>query len=500
MKKCLVLLFLVFTAALYAQDDVPVEEGNQLSVGARARMGLEATTGFVWDIENKATGLETKAGIELRFPLVPAANRGIYPEDFNTPAVRLALTNASFSWWNTFNTRGGNYEQDDFNNWANRPLVLTFDTFYADVVWKYYFFRIASSTTVFKTSQASLFSIFDEVMDAGDRWYYRRSQTRALWHTERYNIQQLPLLRGRMTRDFINEDYRPIRTRLTGMLAFGAEFNKIEFAVKIGSRFSGRPLTDPALPANTENAWLFGLDLAYTPVENLIIDLKGFVGVNYEKTDVEKNPANVGLSLEYRIPFNDRYILAPRAGFDFSMDTSSKEIEWETGAGLVFYTRGYDTLTSSRILDWDEVIPIGASLSVNFNHDFLMNLMVSWFEPAGRDSFLRNFGGFIQFEISDMLGKELGMDFGVLAQIEYLIAEKFLPYIRVGYRPFFQTTSNNVVDGHQTNVTGDYVLKGMVGCYITPINFFSIDVRYEINLVGGDIINNLLGAFFTIRM
>jgi len=502
MKKCLALLFLIFAAVLYAQE-VPVEQGSLLSTGGKAAMNLEATTGFVWDIENNATGLETKAGIELKFPLFANANRGVYPDNTDNPAVRLALTNMAFSWWNVYNTRGGNYEQDDFNNWQNRPLVLTFDDFSADVVWKNYFFRIASSTTVFQTTQAILFSIFDEVMDAGStwfpasskRWYYRRSQTRALWHTERYNIQQLPLLRNRITRDFVDEDYRAIRTHMTGMLAAGGEFDSFSFAVKAASRYSGRPIFDPALPANTENAWLFGADFEFTPVDNLKIDLTGFAGINYEKTDVGKNPANAGLSIEYRIPLSDRYILTPKAGFDFAMDTSTNENVWEAGAGLLFFTRGFDYLSSSRILDWDNVIPIGASASVNVNNEMLMNVMVSWFEPAGRDSFIPNFGGFLQFELSDLLGNGRGMDYGVLAQLEYLIAEKFMPYVRGGYRPLFQEN-----DGHHTNVTGDYMIKAMAGCFLIPFNFFSIDIRYELNIVGSDIFSSQFGAFFTITM
>jgi len=230
-RKYIVLLLLVPALGLFGQE-VPVEEGSLLNAGKTATLGVEASTAFAWDIENKSTGLETKAGMELIFPLFPQADRGLYPDDFNTPAVRVALRNAAFTWWNVYEQRGGNYEQDSFNSWTARPLVLSFDSFSADVVWTNYFFRVASSTTAFQTDKISLYSIFDEVMDAGDRWYVRRSATRALWTADRYNIQQLPILKSRIARDYIDEDYR---SSISGDLAIGAEFNWISAALKTAS-------------------------------------------------------------------------------------------------------------------------------------------------------------------------------------------------------------------------------------------------------------------------
>jgi len=96
---------------------------TELTTGKTATLGVEATTTFGWDIINNSTGLETKVGMELIFPLFPANNIGVYPEDAEAPAVRLALNNASFSWWNTFFVSGGNYEQDNFNKWNARPLI-----------------------------------------------------------------------------------------------------------------------------------------------------------------------------------------------------------------------------------------------------------------------------------------------------------------------------------------------------------------------------------------
>ena len=484
------LLLLMLGITLYAQG-APVEDGALLTVGKTASLGVEATTAFAWDIDNNSTGLETKAGMELIFPLFPSADRGLYPDNFDDPAVRLALKNASFTWWNIFQTRGGNYEQDNFNSWSARPLVLTFDMFAADLVWKNYFFRVASSTTIMQTDQTSLISIFDEVMDAGDRWYIRRRQTQALWPNERYNIQQLPILKDRIERDYIDDDYR---SAVSGILALGVEFDWISAAVKTASYKNGKE--------NNDNAWLLGADVEVVPLENFRVGLTGFAGFNYETNEdlalAGKNPVNFGLSAEYRLPFSDRYILAPKAGFDFAMDTEAEENAWELGAGVLFYTRGMDSLTSSRVLDWDNVIPVGASAAMSLDNNTSFNLLMSWFEPAGADSMLPNFGGFLQLELADLLGKNDGPDYAVLAQVEYILAGKFTPYFRGGFMPEFSSSST-------TETTGNKLVKTALGCYMTPVHFFSIDLRYELDTVlldggGSETGKGLFSVAFTIRM
>ncbi|MCL2269860.1 MAG: hypothetical protein FWC24_00810, partial [Treponema sp.] len=418
--------------------------------------------------------------------------RGLYPDDFNTPAVRVALRNAAFTWWNVYEQRGGNYEQDSFNSWTARPLVLSFDSFSADVVWTNYFFRVASSTTAFQTDKISLYSIFDEVMDAGDRWYVRRSATRALWTADRYNIQQLPILKSRIARDYIDEDYR---SSISGDLAIGAEFNWISAALKTASAKNGRD--------NNDNAWLVGADIELVPIENFRFGLTGFVGFNFESNTgantAGKNPANFGIVAEYRLPLSDRYIVTPRAGYDFAMDTVAEKSEWELGAGVLIHTRGYDNLDSSRLLDWDEVIPIGASLFMNVNNDSSLNMMLSVFEPAGTYSMLPNFGGFIQLELSNLLGKGgTPSSFAILTQLEYIIAGKFTPYIRGGYAPEFQSGSTSLI-------TGNYLVKAGLGCYLTLIHFLSVDIRGEMDTKlldsgGTEMGRSLFSTVFTIRM
>ena len=476
MKKGSFVLLLLLVPALVIFSQETSDPATQ-GIGRTASLGVEASTTFAWDIDNGSTGLFTRVGMELIFDLFPAADRGIIPaDDSNAPAVRLLLKDAAFTWWNTYQTSGGNYEQDHFNNWQARPLILTFETFLADLVWQNYFFRVASSTTTMQVNSVSLRSIFDDVMDANERFYYRRSQ--ALWRTDRYNIQNLPILGTRIDRDILDTD---LNSNISGILAGGAEFDFFSITLKAASNQNGRD--------NSNNAWLFGLDFELVPFEGLKFDLTALAGLNYEKTSVSENPIAFGLLAQYQLPLSDDFILTPYAGFDFFYGTQSQDVEWELGAGVFLYTRGYDERTSYRVLDFDNVIPVGASFAMNMDQDTNINLMLSWFDPPGRDSLIENFGGFLQLELSDLLGNDK-MYFGVLTQLEYVIAESITPYVRAGYRSKIGT--------------GDYILSSSLGVYYTPAHFFSIDLRYSMNFeltpteTKQDL--SLLSAVFTIRM
>ncbi|MDR2541968.1 MAG: hypothetical protein LBC80_00735 [Treponema sp.] len=492
-KLTMLFLVLILSTNLYAQR--PTESGDELTVGRTATLGVEATTAFAWDLDSHSTGLETKVGMELIFPLFPTADRGIIPDENETgPHVRLVLKDATFLWRYIYATTpgaGGNFEQDSFNPWGQtRPLILTFDTFMADVVWENYFFRVAGTSSVMRVNQASLISIFDDVMDARDR-YYRRSSTRALWFDERYNVQNFPLLREKMSRDFLDVDYRS-RNDVSGILAGGVEYDWFSVVLKAASNKRGQD--------NEDNAWLFGMDVELLPMENLKVEFTSLAGLNYDKTIRGENPVAFGTSAEYRMPFSETLIFAPKAGFDFSHETVSKDSQWELGVGALLYTRGQDFLLSSRLLDWDNVIPAGFSASLNINHNNYFNVMLSWFDPAGRDSVIPNFGGFLQLELGDLFGQgTTGPDYAILAQIEYSIEEKITPYVRVGYMPEFHAGQNDAI-------TGDYLLKGAVGVFLTPIHFFSVDIRYEMDRKlltdggGMESVRNLFSTVFTIRM
>ena len=499
MKKLFVLFVILALTGGYAAAEM------QLTAGKAATLDVEATTIFGWDINNNSTGLRTRAAMELIFPLFPSNNIGVYPEDTSSPTVRLALNNASFTWWNTFFEEGGNYEQDNFNKWLATPLLLTFDDFLADVVWKNYFFRVASTTTVMRTNVIALRSIFDDVMDAEKRIDYIAGNPR--WRTfflpERYNIQDFPLLKNRINRDMLDVDYR---NDISGILAGGVEFERFAFTLKTASRFQARGTTEAT--SNTENAWLFGVDADVVPIDNLKINFTGFAGVNYDKVPLKdvnnpnngKNPLSLGLLGEYQLPVSDQLIVVPFTGFELNYDAIAKETEWEFGVGTMLYTRGFDTRESSRVLDYDNVIPIGASFAMSLNQKSRLDMMFSWFDPAGRDSLIENFGGFFQFELGNILNVENDvLDYALLAQLEYSINGKLTPYVRGGYGPQFRGTGSSV-----TKVKDTALIKAVFGCYLTLIHFFSIDVRYEMRNVittkDVEMENGLFSIAFTIRM
>jgi len=493
-----VVLFLVLS--LCVSGFLAAQTEHKLNIGRNATLGLEATTAFGWDINNNSTGLETRAGMDLIFPLFPSNDVGYIPEDDypEEPTVRLVLSNASFTWWNTFFTSGGNYEQDHFNKWNVRPLYLSFDEFLADLVWQNYFFRIASTTTTMQTNTITLRSIFDDVIDASNRIHVTRNW--ALWRNDRYNIQEFPLLKHRINTDMLNIDYR---RDVSGILAAGVEFQRFSAAVKAASRFPARGATEAA--SNIENAWLFGADVSVVPLDQFKIDITGFAGSNYDKVTTSaanngKNPLNFGLMAEYQLPLVNDFILLPFVGFDFFYDTIGEEAQYEMGAGVLLYTRGYDTRVSSRVLDYDNVIPIGASLGFNINDKNRMNMMLSWFDPAGRDSLIENFGGFFQFELGNLLSVENDeLDYALLAQLEYSINGTITPYLRGGYGPQFTGTGANI-----SKVKDTAIIRAALGCYLTMIHFFSIDLRYEMrNVILKDDIemeHGLFSAVFTIRM
>ena len=481
MKK-IIFILLVFTSVLHAQQQQE-REGTLLTTGRAASLGVEASTAFVWDIENETTGLNTKAGMLLIFDLFPASDKGLPdPDDPNTPAVRLLLKDASFTWWNSYAASGGNFVQDDFNRWQARPLILTFDTFLADIVWSNYFFRVASSTTVMRANTVSLRSIFDDVMDTDDRFYYRENLT--LWRADRYNIQKLPILGNRLNRDFLDVDFRD---QISGILAAGAEFERVGFSFKAASHLNGYE--------NEDNAWVFGADAEIVPVNFLKIDISGLAAVNYNKTALNENPVSAGAMVQYQIPVTDEIIAVPYAGIDFLYKQIAEETEWELGAGIFLYTRGFDTRASYRVLDYDDIIPIGASLGMNINQDYRTNLMLSWFDPAGRNSLIKNFGGFFQIEMGlEPGGSAETIDFAVLAQFEYSIDQKITPYLRAGYKPELKAGVK----------TDNMIITAALGCFLTPIHFFSFDLYYSMNpvLTPEELIMNrgLLSAIFTIRM
>ncbi len=142
MKKMLLVVVSVLAMSFAFTEDIVSEDvapEKLLPVASTGSLGVEAATTFTYDIENKSAGLETKAGIELYLPLFGVEDRGVMQESYDKPGVRFVIENMSFTWLNTYQATGGNYEQDHVNSWVSKPLVLTFDEMNADVVYKNFF-------------------------------------------------------------------------------------------------------------------------------------------------------------------------------------------------------------------------------------------------------------------------------------------------------------------------------------------------------------------------
>jgi hypothetical protein len=291
-------------------------------------------------------------------------------------------------------------------------------------------------------------------------------------------------LGSRLYRDTIDVDYRD---NVSGILAGGAEFERFGFTLKTASYLNGKD--------NNDNAWLFGADFETVPSDYFKIDATVLGAVNYDKTDLGENPVSFGILAQYQFSLSDELILTPFAGFDFAYETVTEESQWEAGAGVMFYTRGYDTRTSFRVLDFDDVIPIGASLGMNINENYRINMVLSWFDPAGRDSLIENFGGFLQLELGNLTGLDNEtLDFALLTQLEYSINGKVTPYLRGGYKP--------EIEGRRK--TDNMIINAALGCYLTPVHFFSLDLRYDMHHLLTphelEVDKGLLSLVFTIRM
>lgn len=439
-----------------------------LKLGNTARMGIEVGTEFVWDIENKSVGLESNVGIEFYLPLFSAGEYGYRQSNYMQPGVRLVLKDMRFQWLEAYYAKGGNFKADTVNTWMNRPLVLSYGELTADVVWRNFFLQVAGTTNPMEVNRASLVSIFDEVMDTDDRWYLKKQY--ALYSKTRYNKLDLPLLGERLTRDYLGdgEDMGTIKTDykddISGQLGIGVEFSKFTALAKAASLFNGRD--------NDNNAWYFGLDASAYPVEEMSIDFSGLVGVNTDK-DTKESPAALGLSVDYKIPLTDKMVLKPFAGVDMSIDyDDTDKRNMEIGFGTYLYFRGEDFMAKHRDVDYDEIIPVGVSVSANVcmsPGDTWTNIVISAFELADRKALIPNLGYFLEVEFA-RIGKN-NMKTAVQAQIEYLIKGIFLPYINVKYYP--------EMSENKRYFTGDTYLEGKIGVYFTPMQLFSLDLWYS---------------------
>ncbi len=253
-------------------------------------------------------------------------------------------------------------------------------------------------------------------MDATDRWYVKNN--RSLYSTLRYNTQKFPLLQDFLPRDVLDVDFSD-KNHISGQLGAGMEFEKFDFIAKAASYKPGKD--------NNDNAWVFGAESTILPLDGLKVELSGLAAVNYDDTALKTNPYAAGVNVDYKIHLTDNLILKPFVGFDFCYDSFSEESSWEVGGGTYLYFRGEDFLESHRFLDYDDVIPVGMSLAFNYSNLEQLNVLVSLFELADRDSLVPNLRGFVQFEGADLTGDDPALAF--MVHLEYNIKKKVMPYI-----------------------------------------------------------------------
>lgn len=503
----------VAQAALFAQEDddefhkneAPVNADTTLKFNPQGRLGVEAGTEFIWDIENKSTGLETNVGIELYLPIFDKQNRGIYSESgYKQPGVRLVVKDMCFQWLEVFFTKGGNYEQDNVNSWTSRPLVLSYGDITGDVVWNHFFFQIATTTNPMKVKKAAAESIFDDLIDNDDRWYVKKDF--ALYSRTRYNKMHFPLLGDEIQRDFCEINFED---DISGQLGVGVEFSKIEAVFKAASLLNGED--------NDNNAWILGGDVSLFPFEQMKIEVTALGGINCEK-DMDNpfgtkfgeagkgdyNPFSAGINVEYKLPFSGDLVLKPFVGLDYAMNLENTDQRmWELGFGAYLYFRGEEYLAKHRDIDYDEIIPVGVSVAATVtqykDNDVRGNLILSAFELADRKALIPNLGYIVQLEISGMGNNTTHT--AVAAQVEYLILGKILPYVFVKYSP------QRSLDYKKLFANEMFEFK--VGCYLTPVRFFSLDIYYKTDFLldgkydgtDGDYSNNgTLGVAAIIRL
>ncbi len=454
------------TSATSEEEKSPSQvlfQSYTLPLAKNGKLGVEATTEFVWDVNDNSTGLETNVGIELYLPLFDKVDRDIAQETYMEPGVRLVVEDMCFQWLETYFAKGGNYAQDDVNSWASNPLVLTYSDITADVVWKNFYLQVASTKNPMEVSLASLNSIFDDVMDTDDRWYIKKEY--ALYYKTRYNKLSLPLLGSQLSRDVVDPDYSDL---VSGQIGFGFESSKFTALAKAASLYEGRD--------NDNNAWLFGLDTNIYPINDVSVKAQFMASVNCED-DLDSEPLAAGLSADYKIPLVGNIVLKPFVGADLFADRKdfSSTKTWELGGGTYLYFRGEDYLANHKDVDYDEIIPVGLSASANLykegDKSIKSNIIFSAFELADKKALIPNLGYFVELEMLNVGSHD--MHTAVAGQVEYLIAKKVLPYLFVKYYP--ELSANG-----QSFLVND-IINFKAGVYMTPVQYFSIDINYSLS-------------------
>jgi len=499
MKKIIcIALFLLIGSFIFAEISIPYFGGSSL--------GFEAETTYGYCLRNKSGGLNTSVGFGLWFEYIGYADRGIVPRR-DTWSVSLKMANTVFpSWrdypWNT--NMGGN--GDAHPNWGPNDIKIDtyFDTFIAQLEYDKYWLRFAGIEPEISLSQASLRSVFDPVMSE-----------RTTGHK---NILPFPLFNAGNTpyngqggivsvigRDLVHLNRHEVS--IAGNLSAGINLELLDLIFKIASwKIAER---------NEDNSWIAGFDAVFRPNCFHTINFSFLGAINYGIITVHKqdyqnnpdgegsvvndpmvnrealteNPLAFGLSYDYRWVLPGQMVMKPYIGADFIYETKTNEYDWEIGGGLQWSFRGTSAqnkrntrIGGLRLGDKDNLV--GFIMGMNMNKDGIANAIISFNEDP-QSSLIRNFGGFFQFELLNITGKNylapnnlIYSDFlwaGII-QVEYLLHKNIMPYVFARYIPANMPSN----PGDQPDYNKDFIhLTSKIGCYFTLIDHFSVDVWYE---------------------
>lgn len=217
---------------------------------------------------------------------------------------------------------------------------------------------------------------------------------------------------------------------------------------------------------------------------------------------LKEAPIAFGLGYEYRFNLPAQMVLKPYVGMDFIYETESKEHNYEIGGGLQFFFRGTGASykRNSRIggISLGDVdLPAAFIVGFNVDNNRIVNGIIS-FNENPLTSPIPRLGGFFNIELMNLAKKEyvswqgdpvtskVYNDFlwAAMAQIEYLLDEKIMPYVFVRYLPGIQS----IVPGYKTDPdpTPEYgkdflTLTTKAGCQFMFFKYFTIDLWYERN-------------------
>ena len=140
----------------------------------------------------------------------------------------------------------------------------------------------------------------------------------------------------------------------------------------------------------------------------------------------------------------------------------------------------------------DVAIPAALIFGMNMDRSGIVNAVISFNEDP-RLSPIRNLGGFFNFELMNITGKDYlslhytGSGFELISyndflwasvlQIEYLLHEKIMPYIFAKYMPAMMPADRR----SESPIYGiDYkTITSKAGIRFSPFNYFVIDMWYE---------------------